>query len=276
MILSINFANKKYKNSQKLNTFSARYFAKAEKVISYTPKDIDQKFRNEHNHLLSNPRGSGLWLWKPYFINKSLELLQEGDYLVYTDSGIFYYKNIAQLIEQLEASGQDIMLFDLPLLEVQWTRKSVFEAIDINIEGVEYSNQRNGAIIIIKKTDQSVNFVENWLNLCTQPNLLPPPLQPFDNEHFLFIEHREDQSILSLLSKKWCIKSFSDPSDFGKLPYLYLAKSKLVSVPDYISKFKIIPTYFLHHRGANILVYYIKFLFRYSLMKFIDPETRKL
>lgn len=274
MILAINFADYRYKKPQKLNALSARYFAETDKIISYTPEDIDEKFKNEHNHLLSNPRGGGLWLWKPYFIYKSLALLQEGDHLVYTDSGIFYCKKITPLIQLLEASGQDIMLFDLPLLEVQWTRKSVFEAVDTKIEGVEYSNQRNGAVIIVKKTGQSVNFIESWLNLCTQPNLLEQPIQPFENEHILFVEHREDQSILSLLSKKWGIKSFSDPSDFGKLPYLYLSKSKFVCVPSYIDKFKITSTYFLHHRGANVLIYLIKFLFRYSLMKFIDPETR--
>lgn len=275
MILAINYADYRYKKSQKLNTFSARYFAKVDKIICYTPEDIDQNFRNKHSHLLSQPRGAGLWLWKPYVIDKSLELIQEGDYLVYTDSGIFYCKKILPLIQKLESSGQDIMLFDLPLLEVQWTRKSVFEILDVTIEGIGYTNQRNGAIIIIKKTIQSIRFIKTWLDLCTQPTLLEPPVRPFDNEHFLFTEHREDQSILSLLSKKRAIKSFTDPSDFGKLPYLYLSKKKIVCIPSYEDKFQINSTFFLHHRGINIFIYFIKFLLRYSLMKFIDPEMRK-
>jgi hypothetical protein len=275
MILSINYADSSYKKHQRLNAFSARYFAKVDRTISYKPGDIDTDFRDKHAALLANVRGNGLWLWKPYFIQKSLDAIQENDYLIYTDSGVFYYRRIDALIRKMNDSNQDIMLFDLPLMELQWTRKSVFQALDMKIEEMcGYSNQRNAAIIIIKKTAKSTNFVKAWLDLCIQPDLLQPSIKSSDEEHILFVEHREDQSILSLLSKKWGIASFSDPSDFGKLPYLYLSKSKFVRIQKYKDEFKIDHTFFLHQRGANIIIYLIKFIFRYSIMKIIDPTVK--
>ena len=275
MILSINYADVRYKKHQKINSFSAKYFAKVDQVISYTQKDIDEDFRNKNKTLLSIQRGNGLWLWKPYFIKKSLDLLEQNDYLVYADSGVQYARNVTQLIVQLEKSSQDIMLFDLPLLEIQWTKRHTIEKINGVRSDVRYSNQRNGAFILIKKTPDSIAFVEEWLNLCCEPDLLQPAESNLNHEDPLFIEHREDQSIISLLSKKWQIKSFSDPSDFGKLPYLYLSKNYLVRIPSYEENLIIKKVFFIHSRGNNIIEYLIKFLIRYFLMSLIDPIMKK-
>lgn len=277
MILSINYADVRYKKHQKINSFSAKYFAKVDQVISYTQKDIDEDFRNKNKTLLSIQRGNGLWLWKPYFIQKSLDLIEHNDYLLYTDSGVQYVRNIAPLIIQLEKSKQDIMLFDLPLIEIQWTKKYTIKKINGDLNDFDFSNQRNGAFILIKKTPNSTAFIKEWLNLCCQPDLLQPTDKHSNNEDMLFIEHREDQSILSLLSKKWGIGSFSDPSDFSKLPYLYLSKNYLVRIPSYEENLIIKKVFFIHSRGNNIIEYLIKFLIRYFLMSLIDPimKTRK-
>ena len=66
MIVAINYANLKYKKAQYFNSRTAIHKGKAEKVISYSPKDIDPDFWNNNRKILSKKRGNGYWLWKPY------------------------------------------------------------------------------------------------------------------------------------------------------------------------------------------------------------------
>ena len=70
MKILINYADKQYEPARKWNTLTGRYIAKFDKVYEYTPNDIDQSFAKLHHDILSQKRGNGLWLWKPYFINK--------------------------------------------------------------------------------------------------------------------------------------------------------------------------------------------------------------
>ncbi len=70
---------------------SALETGKVDYFYAYGPKDIDIEFKLSNNDILSRNRGNGYWLWKPYFILKTLkEKLREGDYLIYTDATILY------------------------------------------------------------------------------------------------------------------------------------------------------------------------------------------
>lgn len=44
-----------------------------DKIILYLPTDIDKKFYEKNKNILSQKRSGGYWLWKPYFIVKTLE-----------------------------------------------------------------------------------------------------------------------------------------------------------------------------------------------------------
>ena len=48
----------------------------------------DSEFWVKHgNFIENNKRGYGYWLWKSYIVKKQLELMKEGDILLYADSG---------------------------------------------------------------------------------------------------------------------------------------------------------------------------------------------
>mgnify|MGYP001244360140 CR=1 FL=1 len=81
MKILINYADKQYEPARKWNTLTGRYIARFDKVYEYTPNDIDQSFAKLHHDILSQKRGNGLWLWKPYFVNKlCLIVLMETSY----------------------------------------------------------------------------------------------------------------------------------------------------------------------------------------------------
>lgn len=60
-------------------------------VKEYTPEDIDSSFKNDNVNIFKYKRGCGLWLWKPYFINKVINENKDGDYIFYCDSGGFLF-----------------------------------------------------------------------------------------------------------------------------------------------------------------------------------------
>lgn len=261
MITAISYANGPFKKSQKYNRISAKLLGGIDKVICYGPELIDEEFKRENAVTLSNKRGNGLWLWKPYFINQALGELAENDYLIYADSTIVFQRNVKGLISLLEESGQSIMLFDLPLVEIQWSKQLLFDKLEANEHRYQFSNQRSGSVMIFKKDAQTVKFVMEWLELCKQEELLDyMPAKDTKNEFFL--NHREDQSIISLLSKKYNIQSFSDPTDYGKFPTQYIFYDVLFSQKSYEQGYRINKTYFIHHRGYNVFLYYLKFIYK--------------
>ena len=88
-----------------------------DKYISFSFEDIDGDFLKENYEILNEKRGGRYWLCKPYFILKTPQKLNENDYLFYSDSGAIFLKEVDILIKELEKNNQDIIGFELPLIE---------------------------------------------------------------------------------------------------------------------------------------------------------------
>ena len=70
MNILVNFADEKYKQVRSINSWTGIHVAGMDLVKEYTPEDIDSSFKNDNVNIFKYKRGCGLWLWKPYFINK--------------------------------------------------------------------------------------------------------------------------------------------------------------------------------------------------------------
>lgn len=230
MFVLINYANELYRKAQKLNTFTACKFGGFDKVIEYSDKDIDEDYYNAHKNILSNPRGNGLWLWKPYFILKTLESLEEDDILFYCDSATFFIGNAKKRITRdIEKGCCDIWVSAVPLIEKQFTSKSVFALLDCAEDRYKETNQFQATFVAFKKNHNTVDFVKEWLKLCERVDLLSPIKS--DDEDACFLGHREDQSLLSLLCKKNHIAPQCDPSQYSVVPEKYKNRKKIVLKP---------------------------------------------
>lgn len=259
MIVAINYSNETFKKAAKLNSFTAKHLGKVDKVISYCPNDVDENFKIKNFKIFENKRGDGCWLWKPYFINKTLLELNEYDYLVYVDSGICYLNSVNYLIDKMNIVDQDIFYTQTPLLEVQYTHPEAIKRV--NGEPYKFTNQAQAGLMIIKKTDFSVKFIQQWLELCQDFDLLTGN---FNDANFepLYISHREDQSLFSILTKKHGLIPFMDCTDYGRFPVHYLNTGVLFRVPKYESNYKVEKTFFLLFRRSNPIVYFVKFIIK--------------
>jgi len=216
MIWAITYGDEKYRRAKKLNCKTAKRYG-ADKVIAYGPEDIDEDFKTKNDLIWNKIRGGGYWIWKPYIILKTLKELSEGDYLIYTDAGAIYVDRISKLIKCMEKEKQDIMAFSLKAKERAWTKRDTFLLLGCDESTYTDSMQILGGYILLKKTKFVEKFLKEWLFwlqdvrvITDQPNCLGKDNYPE------FIEHRHDQSVFSLLCKKYGIKPFRDPSQFGK------------------------------------------------------------
>ncbi|RDY27441.1 hypothetical protein CHL78_009510 [Romboutsia weinsteinii] len=225
MIVAINYADENFIKSQKYNTKTAYKKGKVDKVIEYSPSDIDLEFRESNKKILSYKRGAGLWLWKPYFILKTLNKIEYGDYLFYCDSGAYYTNKVQYLVDIMELNNEDIMVYELPLISKQWTKGETFKFLDCNEEIYKNSNQILATYFLIKKTKRSIKFIEEFLDFCCdEKNISYEIFEKTIQNDKSFIAHREDQSIFSIICRKYNIVPFREPSQFGDRPWEYMQK----------------------------------------------------
>lgn len=273
MKILINFANGGYYKAQKLNSWSGKRIAKFDKVYSFSSEDIDEDFYFQHQKILDERRGSGLWLWKPYFINKILNMCEDGDIVFYCDSGAVFIRNIEELINSMKIE-EDIWVSDNPLLECCFTKKRCFELMGCVGEKYEYSNQVQATYLMLRCSKQSKQFVREWLNYCCNIEILWSEfnIKLNQNEPLQFVSHREDQSVLSLLSKKYGLTIHRDPSQRGVVQTSFYNPLYAFKRTHHSDTYK--TTIFLHKSGSVSVLHIIKILY-YNIKQYILVDRKE-
>ena len=223
-IVLISYANEAYRAAQELQTKTAKTAGFTD-VIEYGPEDIEESFKEANAEIFKYKRGNGLWLWKPYLIKKTLDNMKDGEIL-------FYWVSV------------------LPLKEKQFTKQKTFDILDCNTEEYKESAQIYGTFCAFKKSELSTRFVDEWLQYCCDIKALAPPEDKTQEARY-FYDHREDQSILSLLVKKYKLKAWSDPSQYGRLPEKYIRNGcEMVYYGDHVGQ-EDYPICLIHHRTKD-------------------------
>ena len=212
----INYGDSKYRKAQGLNTWTGYHIAGFDEVRSFGPQDISEKYKQEHMDIFSEKRGNGLWLWKPYIIDKVLNECNEGDFVFYLDSGAFFLKPIDKIINSMGKEDK-IYVSDVPLLEGCFTKSACFDYLECNTADMKKTNQIQGGYVGLFCCEYTKAFVRQWKELCEQYDLLSPDgiIPPKEYKGESYVAHREDQSILSLLCKQKGISAHREPSQRG-------------------------------------------------------------
>jgi len=200
-ITLINYANTGYVESRAKQKETALTIAGFNKVIEYKYSDIDDDFKHTCSKHFGNARGAGFWVWKPYFILKTLDALNDGDVLAYCDSGAYFKDSILPYIEKMKGS---IMLFKPKELNIeqQWTKMDIIEQLQVqDYTTILLSGQLEAGFILLKKSDVSYKFIKEWLELCKDYHLISDEIS-LKPDVWGFAENRHDQSLLSILGKK--------------------------------------------------------------------------
>ncbi|CAF0727229.1 unnamed protein product [Didymodactylos carnosus] len=176
--------------------------------------DNDQDFQERNKYILSRKRGAGYWLWKPYIISKELYHARDGDIIIYSDAAVDFIANVSYMLKLVEQ--QDIILFEVPGKESQYTKRDTF--VIMNADELQFTSSTCTAAsyIIVKKSWKSTRFINEWLTYAQDSRAITDDKNLLGKDNYDdFLDHRHDQSILSLLVKKWKLLTFPDPSQFG-------------------------------------------------------------
>lgn len=177
-----------------------------------TVTDLDLKnhvdhavFYAQHGKFLEeNKRGFGYWLWKPYLIKKQLEAMAENEILVYADSrctlNVQGKPRLKEYFELVNQSPYGNLAFCLDYLEKMWTKMDLFAYLN-SYEHL-LTKHLNATAFVIRKCDHSVNLINKWYATSCNYDLINDRPSTLPNDA-IFLEHRHDQSVWSLLRKQY-------------------------------------------------------------------------
>ena len=214
-VVLTNLSNELYASSRhRLNDSAKKYGI--EDIRSYDFEDIrNTDFFRQHEHILTQPRGLGYWLWKPYLILKAMETLQDGDIVIYCDCGLDFIADINPLIKICKE--QPVLLFaNGNLFNSAWVKRDCFILMDCDNERYWKSLQVDAAFNMYRKSKEAIHFLEEWLRYGSDERIITDLPNTCGKENLPdYIEHRWDQAILSLLAHKMNIELYRVPTQFG-------------------------------------------------------------
>ena len=214
----ITFANSDSNFSQDRIIFEANRMDIFNAITFYTEKDFDDEFMERCGKEFQNfRRGYGYWSWKPYIIKKELEKIDDGDVVVYADSGCMFQhknrKNLKKWVEIASKSESGILSPCYgPYIEHDWTRGDLYDYINKtynkdNVDIFDKAIQCGCGISLYTKKSKCVDFVNQWYDIMTNHFHLCTDESSTIPNHPNFRENRHDQSVFSMLSKIYGIET---------------------------------------------------------------------
>ena len=188
----------------------------------FNKTNIDSRFIETYKSILSEKRGGGYWLWKPYIILKILNELNDNDILFYIDSKYFFVKNFEKLYIDKLLETDIVVWKNKPNEEITYLKNyckmDVIKKYDMEDIIFDKSGECCWAgAIVIKKTQKSIKIIKKWLEMCCNEDDITDMKSTIPNSN-LFIDHRHDQSLLSIVLHKY------------NIPFYYFEKNYLQNV----------------------------------------------
>lgn len=207
----VSFAAKyHYVESQRRLVASAAATGDFDTIESWSPDRLrETPFYREHREILDRSRGAGNWAWKPYVIAEALEKRRDGDFIVFSDTGMQAVGDdplppVAPLLTWLDGSERRVavgVLHGKP--QRAWTKRDCFVLMDCDSARYWDADQIQASWIAFMVSPATRRLVAEWLRYAGDPRVvtdIPNQMGLPDLEGF--IDHRFDQSILSNLIYK--------------------------------------------------------------------------
>lgn len=204
MIHFITYGDDKYKNSRLRLISQAKKSNWFDTITEYTPDTLSEEFKNKHSTILTQSRGGGYWIWKPYIIKSKMDTIDENDIIIYMDAGstinLYGENRFKQYIEMVKQDKSGMISFQLPHAENKYTISQIFDLYNTDISKRE-SGQYLAGILIMKKNKNTYHKVEQWFNtLLIDHKLFTDYYNIFQNYNY-FVDNRHDQSVFSVIRK---------------------------------------------------------------------------
>ena len=197
------------------------------KIKIYSVNDLKDKEKKFLEDLLKKGkiRGYGYWFWKPLIIKNFLLSLKKDEILNYVDVGSHInldgYDRLKYYIDLVKKSKKGILAFQFNELkkknfifperyEYMYTKSDLLNYFKVlNNKKITHTPQYESGCIFLKKNKYTLKLLDEWANVYKDNfNLTDDSKSKIKNLKG-FIENRHDQSIFSILCKKYKVKTLS-------------------------------------------------------------------
>jgi hypothetical protein len=210
-------------------------------IKGYTAQSLqgDEYFSNKHGAFINNNmRGFGYWIWKPYIIKQQMDKMEDGDVLFYIDVGCeLGIENRDKLIECIDIIGTNktnkiMATHAAEQIEIKWCKKDLIEKLEMDNEDFLNSIQIQSGIILLLVCPETRRLVKEWYDISFDyHNIYDSP--SISKNYDSFVEHRHDQSVFSLLAKKY--KLISDNMLLEDVVYIFRNRGGISRLKEWIS-----------------------------------------
>jgi hypothetical protein len=176
-IYFLTFANTSFMSTERIID-QAINFNIFNNIYGLTENDIPEYIEKHKLFIEENKVGYGLWIWKPKIILDTLNKINDNDILIYCDAGVYLNVNGKErLYEYLNMLNDKISIITFSTNGKADYKGQYYVKNDAIMSYYpEYNNEltiyRYAGMIIIKKTNKSLNLISEWLNLCENYNFI--------------------------------------------------------------------------------------------------------
>ncbi len=169
-------------------------------IMNYKRGHIDPQFYEKNKETLIQKGGSGYWLWKPYFIMKTMETFPDNTIILYADSGVIFTDPIEKILQIINQNQMLLVGHGKPVPLRHHLKAETQKIMGIESNEIILNSQNIWAFFMgIRNTPETRAFIKKWLTACENKDALAT--EPFDPkiQEKSFEYHQHDQSILSVL-----------------------------------------------------------------------------
>jgi len=172
---------------------------------------------SENPEIFKNRRGFGLWLWKPYIILDAMEHASSGDLVFYTDIAVRMVSPPEKMLELVASFDVTTFRIGSGVKQELYTKIDTFHLLDAAEPRFYEDEMANGAFICFRCCQNAKQVLRAWLSAARDSRALADGPSVFGkDESPVFICHRHDQSILSIIASRQGVPLLIDPSQWGR------------------------------------------------------------
>jgi len=216
MKILLNYADGKFLESQFKNSQTG-LAAGFNVVYQMNRSEISPVFIEQNKQIMSSKRGVGYWLWKSYFIDTILQTMRESDILFYADSGSMFIRRMEPIFDAVTKDERGVVGFHMAgkHLERHYTKRDVLRQMGADTAEIRDTPQRMASFMCFRGTVSAKSIVREYMKLCCDFDLISDSPNKDGWVEPDYVDHRHDQSIWSVLTKKYNITMLPDPTQWG-------------------------------------------------------------
>jgi hypothetical protein len=177
------------------------------------------EFYQEYSHMFKHHRLCGYACWKPYVILDAMKQMDDGDVVFYYDCNYVDFSEIIhgsrQTLSQFTEMTKEIghVFHATEYQERQCTKRDAFILMDCDKPCFYQTPQVQSTWCSLLNNEKNREFVQLWLDYSKDERIITDQANCLNEKNRPgFIAHRHDQSVMSLMVKKFNYNYYIHPN----------------------------------------------------------------